>query len=69
MLIMEMFAVIKNYYVLRGKLLKKVGEIGTICTDSSQRKSSLERETEVATYCRRIQRQFYRHQDSSYVKE
>ena len=35
MLIMEMFAVVKNYYVLREKLLKKVGEIGTICTESS----------------------------------
>ena len=36
MLIMETFAVVKNYYVLREKLLKKVGEIGTICTESSQ---------------------------------
>ena len=36
MLIMEVFAVIKNYYVLREKLLKQVGEIGTICTESSQ---------------------------------
>lgn len=36
MLIMEMFAVIKNYYVLREKLLEQVGEIGTICTESSQ---------------------------------
>lgn len=36
MLIMEMFAVIKNYYVLREKLLKQVGEIGTICPESSQ---------------------------------
>jgi len=38
MLIMEMFAVVKNYYVLREKLLKKVGEVGTICIESSQRK-------------------------------
>ena len=36
MLIMEMFAVVKNYYVLREKLLRKVGDIVTICTESSQ---------------------------------
>ena len=51
MLIMEMFAVVKNYYVLREKLLKKVGEIGTICTESSHWRNWLERETKIARSC------------------